>query len=211
MARGLGLAFTNCATNGHRAEDVARIQIPSFLARSAHPNARYELGCLYVGVNDVRALDWDPALFGSNFRRALTFLRQRADRVLTLTAPLDLGRPRAGPKVAELNYLIATIATETNVLLVRLDDFRARNHVMVDHVHPTALGQIAIAERALAVLQDDGMPVRVAPHTLIDYEVTAYRRLLGDATYAYRHAKVSFRAAAILSWLALARRLGRRP
>ncbi len=210
-ARGLGLPFTNYAADGHRVEDVTGVQIPDFLARSAHPDGRYELGCLYIGVNDVRALDWNPASFGSDFRQALVFLAERCDRVLTLTVPLDLGRPRAGPKVAELNRVIEEIAIDSNTLLVRLDDFRARNHVMVDHVHPTAFGQIAIAERALAVLQDDGMPVRVAPRTLIDYEVTGYERLRGDATYAYRHAKVSLRAAAILSWLALARLAGRSP
>jgi lysophospholipase L1-like esterase len=211
VARGLGLPFTNCAVNGQRAEDLTATQLPNFLARTSDPDGRYDLGCLYIGVNDVRALDWDPASFGSNFRHALTFLRQRCDRVLTLTAPLDLGRPRAGPKVAQLNRLIESIAIDTDTLVVRLDDFGARNHVMTDHVHPTALGQIAIAERALAVLQADGMAVRVAPHTLVDYEITPYMRLRGDATYAYRHAKVSLRAAAILSWLTLARLADRRP
>ena len=34
---------------------------------------------------------------------------------------------------------------------------------MADHVHPTAFGQIAIAERALAVLERDGMTVRTRP------------------------------------------------
>ena len=56
-------------------------------------------------------------------------------------------------------------------------------------VHPTAFGQIAIAERALDVLAGDGMTVRVRPHTLIAYETTRWRRLRGDATYAYRQAK----------------------
>ena len=39
---------------------------------------------------------------------------------------------------------------------------------MADHVHPTAFGQIAIAERALAVLRRDGLhgahpPARADP------------------------------------------------
>ena len=33
---------------------------------------------------------------------------------------------------------------------------------MTDHVHPTAFGQIDIAERALAVLARDGVRVRCA-------------------------------------------------
>ena len=68
---------------------------------------------------------------------------------------------------------------------------------MADHVHPTAFGQVAIAERALDVLAADGMAVRVRPvgaDRALD-EPTRWQRLRGDATYAYRHAKVSARAA----------------
>jgi hypothetical protein len=71
---------------------------------------------------------------------------------------------------------------------------------MADHVHPTAFGQVAIAERALAVLGGAGMPVRQRPSQLISpSEQTRWRRLRGDATYAYRHAKVSARAATIVA------------
>ena len=66
---------------------------------------------------------------------------------------------------------------------------------MVDHVHPTAFGQIAIAERVLDVLERDGMTVKVRPSALIYYETTRNGRLRGDLTYAYRHLKVSTRAA----------------
>jgi phospholipase/lecithinase/hemolysin len=71
---------------------------------------------------------------------------------------------------------------------------------MADHVHPTALGQVQIAERALAVLAADGMAVRVRPSALIaPSRPSRARRLQGDATYAYRHAKVSARAAALIA------------
>jgi hypothetical protein len=66
---------------------------------------------------------------------------------------------------------------------------------MTDHVHPTAFGQIAIAERALAVLAADGLEARRRPSALIYYETTRWRRLRGDLTYLYRHLKVSARAA----------------
>ena len=69
---------------------------------------------------------------------------------------------------------------------------------MADHVHPTAFGQVALAERALAVLAADGMAVRVRPAALLTpSESTPVRRLRGDVTYTYRHAKVSARAAAL--------------
>jgi hypothetical protein len=61
-------------------------------------------------------------------------------------------------------------------------------------VHPTAFGQVAIAERALGVLARDGMEIRVRPSSLVYYETTRWSRVRGDATYAYRHAKVSVQA-----------------
>ena len=66
---------------------------------------------------------------------------------------------------------------------------------MVDAVHPTAFGQVEIAERALDVLAADGMAVRVRPHTLIAWETTRWRRLRGDATYVYRQLKQAGRRA----------------
>jgi lysophospholipase L1-like esterase len=191
VARGLGLPFTSYAVDGAGIRDVVEAQIPAFEQRTAHPDARYDLGCLYIGVNDVRALDWDPARFEASYRVALRFLAGRCDRVLTMTAPLDLGRPRAGDNVAELNRIVRSVAAEVGALVVDLSALRARNLIMADHVHPTAFGQIAIAERALAVLERDGVTVRVAPRSLIVFETTRSGRLRGDLTYVYRHAKVT--------------------
>jgi len=126
--------------------------------------------------------------------------------VLAVTAPLDLGRPRAGAKVAELNAVIARVAQDQDALLLDLSDLGARNLVMADHVHPTAFGQIAIAERALDVLERDGMRVAVRPSSLVSYEISRWQRLRGDLTYTYRHLKVSLRAAAIVAWFRLSRR-----
>jgi lysophospholipase L1-like esterase len=194
VARATGLPYTGYAVDGARAADVVTQQIPAFERRTAHPAARYELGCLYIGVNDVRAPDWDAAAFERDFRVALSFLAGRCDRALTLTAPLDLGRPRAGRKVLEGDAIVERVAGELEALVVDLRCFRARNHVMADHVHPTAFGQIAIAEQALDVLERDGLPVAARPSSMIDFSTTWWQRLRGDATYAYRHAKVSVRA-----------------
>src|SRR6185503_16915715 len=92
-ARGLGLPYTGVAVDGARASDVVARQLP---AVEAQAGGRWDLGCLYVGVNDVRALDFDPAGFARDHATALAFLRERCGRVLTATFPLDLGRPRAG-------------------------------------------------------------------------------------------------------------------
>jgi hypothetical protein len=178
---------------------VLQEQIPAFEARTAHPEARYDIGCLYIGVNDVRAVDWDARSYEGDYRAALSFLRERCERVLTMTVPLDLGRPRAGAKVAELDAIIEWVAAELGVLVVDLRAFGARNLLMTDHVHPTAFGQIAIAQRALAVLARDGVRVAVDPAELISYETTPWTRLRSDATYTYRHTKVNLRAACILA------------
>lgn len=196
VARGLGLPYTGCAVDGARAADVSLRQIPAFLERSADPDAAYQLGCLYVGVNDVRAPDWDRDAFAREYLVALRFLSDRCERVLTATAPLDLGRPRAGANARELNEVVRAGARELDLLVLDLTAFAARNLVMSDHVHPTAFGQIAIAERALDVLERDGMRIAVRPSSLVSYETTRWGRLRRDATYAYRHAKVSAAAAA---------------
>jgi lysophospholipase L1-like esterase len=193
VARGLGLPYSGYATDGARAHDVVNAQIVAF-ERTSDRAARYDLGCLYIGVNDVRSIDWDPDAFERDYRAALAILTERCERVLTATAPLDLGRPRAGAKVRDLNAIIERVAGEHGALVTDLSDFGARNLLMTDHVHPTAFGQIAIAERALETLAADGAPTKVHPSTLINYETTRLKRLRGDLTYAYRHAKTSVKA-----------------
>ena len=201
VARGLGLPFTGYAVDGARVSDVVAEQIPAFVRRSM-PGARYDLGCLYIGVNDVRSVEWDVTAFEHGFRSASAFVRSRCDRVLTVTAPLDLGRPRAGAKIHDLNAVIVRVSSEIGALVVDLNSWGARNLVMTDHVHPTAFGQIDIAERALRVLERDGMRVAVRPSTLISFSPSRWQRLRADATYVYRHAKVSARSALLRAMVA---------
>ncbi len=189
MARSLGLPYTGYAVDGARARDVVGEQIPAFRTRGAHPGARHDVGCLYIGVNDVRSADWGPEAFAADFEHALGFLAARCDRVLTCTAPLGLGVPPSPDRVMTLNAIVRAGAARAGALVVDLSDFGARNQVMADRVHPTAFGQIAIAERALAVLAADGLPARVAPSSLIAFQTSRSGRLRGDATYAYRSAK----------------------
>ena len=199
VARGLGLPFTTYAVDGARISDVLTVQIPAYGQRNAYADASYELGCLYIGVNDVRALDWDPATFEQRLELALAFLRQRCERVLAVAAPLDMGVPPVGAKMRELNAAIERAAAGTGALMLDLRQFRARNLIMADRVHPTALGQIAIAERALDVLERDGMRVMVRPSSLVYFEVTRWKRLRSDATYVYRSLKEATRAARVVA------------
>jgi hypothetical protein len=80
------------------------------------------------------------------------------------------------------------------VLVVDLRPLHARNLVMADRVHLTALGQIALAQRALAVLARDGLSARIQPSALVNVHTTRWGRLRGDATYTYRDMKLRLRA-----------------
>lgn len=193
-ARGLGLPYTGFAVDGACVGDVVSEQLPAFAARSADPDAHYDVGALYVGVNDVRAPDWDPAAFEAGLRTALAFLTARCERTLALTVPAGLGVPGAGATVDAANAVIERRASAHGALVVDLRGFGARNQMMADRVHPTAFGQVAIAERALAVLAADGLPTRVAPASLIDYEFSRRGRLREDLTYLYRSVKEHARA-----------------
>src|SRR5579875_1563166 len=190
VARGLGLPYSGHAVDGATVGHVLEVQIPRFEAHAADPQARYQLGCLYIGVNDVRSPGWRADAFQRDYRRALSFLAQRCDRVLAVAVPLDLGRPRAGAKVAECNALIERAAAAQGALVLDLRDFRGRELVMADHVHPTALGQIAIAQRALSLLAADGMRVVASPSQLVSYRRTLPGRARAALTYGYRRLKV---------------------
>ena len=210
-ARALGLPYTPYTTDGASLRTVLDEQIPAFEAQAAAPDGPFDLGCLYIGTNDVRGFDWDPFAYEAGLGEALAWLGERCERTLTATIPLDLGRPRAGAKVADANAIVERRARATGTLVVDLAGFRGRRVLMADHVHPTAFGQVAIAERALAVLAADGMALRARPSALIaPAEPTRPRRLQGDATYAYRHAKVSARAAALVARERLRSRAGSR-
>lgn len=192
-ARALGVPYSPYAADGATAEDVVNNQIPLFERAVADPYSRYTLGCLYVGTNDVRLPGFDPGNFEALHRAALDFLGQRCDRLITATIPLDMGRPRNPELIERANLAIERSAAEHGALVLDLRGFGGRRLMMHDHVHPTALGQVAIAQLALDVLAGDGLPARLDPAELIAYETTAWGRFRGDMTYAYRHLKQDLR------------------
>ena len=94
---GARAAYSPYAVDGATARDVVAEQIPAWRAR-AGAGARYDVGCLYVGVNDVRGFDWDPQAYARDLTAALRDaargLRARAD-------PDDPARPRPAPRGGE--------------------------------------------------------------------------------------------------------------
>jgi GDSL-like Lipase/Acylhydrolase family len=152
LAETLDLPFHRLARPGALTPDIADDLLP--LARDD-----YALACVHVGTNDVRSIDWDAAAYEIALARILGGLSGRAARVCVATVPLDLGRPRAGAKVGDLNAIIRRLAAEHGATVVGLDDLRGWRVVFPDAVHPTALGQLEIAERAATAL---GLPRRPA-------------------------------------------------
>jgi hypothetical protein len=151
LADALELPYTGLAEDGATAGDVAAGQVPRL-------GTGYDIGCLYVGVNDVRSVDWDENAFTRDFTAALAALAERCARTVALTIPLDLGRPRAGAKVADANHAIRRAAADAGARLVPLDDLRGPRWVLPDAVHPHAVGQLEIADRAARALDAPRRP-----------------------------------------------------
>jgi lysophospholipase L1-like esterase len=188
-ARALGVPYSPYAVDGARAADVVERQIPLFERTVADPYSRYTLGCLYIGTNDVRMPDFDADGFEQLHSTALAAIEPRCDRLLTATIPLDMGRPRNRERIEQANEAIERAADAHNALVLDLRGFGGRQLMMADHVHPTALGQVAIAELALELLAADGLPSRLQLADLVSYETTRWGSFRGDLTYAYRHLK----------------------
>ena len=181
LALAMDVPYHGLASDGANAQTVLREQVPRL-------RDGYDVGALFIGVNDVRGIDWDPAAFERDHHAAIAALGERAARVLALTVPLDLGRPRAGAKVRDCNAIIRAAPGAT---VVELDDLRPYRHLLPDAVHPHAVGQLEIADRAARALG-----VAPAPSTLRDREAgpraearwaRAYARMwLGDVIRRWR-------------------------
>jgi hypothetical protein len=171
VAEVLELPFTKLATDGAQAADVLREQVPRL-------RGPYEVGCVFAGVNDVR----DPAFDAAAYERDLDAIVQAVDavseRVVLCTIPADLGRPRAAPKPQEANAIIRAIAATTHAVVVDLDDLAGAPWLLPDAVHPTARGQLEIADRAAGALGAPRLPSRTV-------EVHDSRRARGR--FAARH------------------------
>jgi lysophospholipase L1-like esterase len=156
LAEALELPFTRLARNGATAGDVVREQLPAIRG------GRYDLATVYVGVNDVRQIGWDPAAYERDLAMTLDTLVAVADRTLTLTIPLDLGLPPAGAKVGEANAIVERLAAEHGAVVADLRDFTGARHVWADRVHATATGQVEIADRAARALGAARLPSQIA-------------------------------------------------
>jgi lysophospholipase L1-like esterase len=145
LAEALALPFTKLARDGARAADVLAEQVPRL-------DGPYDVACLFAGVNDARATDWDAAAYETSLRATAIALAACSERLLLCTVPLDLGRPRAAPKPREANAVVRAVAADHDAAVADLDDLAGAPWLMPDAVHPTAVGQLEIADRAARAL-----------------------------------------------------------
>jgi hypothetical protein len=156
LAQALDLPYTNYARCGARVAEVLADQLPR-VRRS------YDVGAFYIVLNDVRDRSFDPSAYDRALRRAAEGLAPRCDRLLLATLPLDLGRPRAGEKVGAVNASVRAAAAAVGATVIALDDLAGRRWVLPDAVHPTALGQLEIADRAARALGAPLLPSARTP------------------------------------------------
>jgi lysophospholipase L1-like esterase len=159
LADAVGLPYTNLAVNGASAGDVRKRQLPRL-------RGPYELCCLYVGVNDARHPSFDVRAFERTLADVTATLARVVDHLLMVTIPLDLGRPRAGVSVLEANRAIRRVAARRGASVVSIEGLRGWRLVLPDAVHLTALGQVALAERAALALRSEGWAVLESPAAL---------------------------------------------
>ena len=143
LAEALDEPLHNLAADGARTSDVLARQVPRLRGRCA-------VGCLWIGINDVRGLDFDL----SSFERDLHEIAGAIDagRLLLVTIPHDLGRPRAAPKPQQAGDVVRRVAAAHGALVLDVDALAGFPLVLPDAVHLTALGQLAVAARAARVL-----------------------------------------------------------
>ena len=151
LAEVLELPFTKLAVDGAQTADVLREQVPRL-------RGPYDIACVYAGVNDVRGLDFDAGAYERDLRAIAAAARAASGRLVLCTLPEDLGRPRAAPKPAQASAIVRRIAPEVGGAVVALEDLAGAPWLLPDAVHPTAVGQLEIADRAARVLGAPRLP-----------------------------------------------------
>jgi lysophospholipase L1-like esterase len=178
VAQTLELPLTNLAVDGARAADVRREQLP--LA-----TGEYALALAYVGVNDARSPEWDADGFAADLDAILATLAAHTPRVLALTIPAGLGRPRAGAKVLAANAIVERAAARHGAASADLSALAGPKLMLPDRVHLTPRGQLAVADIAARALRLDELPSERFPRDRSPFARARYaRKYLTDALRA---------------------------
>lgn len=184
VAQAAGWAFYKTAAGGATSSGIVDQQL-------RHIGGGYEVAALSMGANDVLT-GLDPDRFAANLTDVAKTLTAAARHVLVLNLPERFGRLPGAPSrraadVAEVNARIQAAAVDHGLLVVDVRDLTGMRLVRADRVHPTALGQLVIADRATDALRSAGLDVPRPPmgHGRLGVEYPV-RWTLQTAGYAAR-------------------------
>jgi lysophospholipase L1-like esterase len=178
LASALELPYTGLARNGAVAREAAIEQLPRL-------RGPYDLGCVYLGVNDVRGPGFEVDRFVDALDEVLAGVTREAERVLVATIPLDLGRPPAPPeRIAAADAEIERLAARHGATVVDLRGLRGWTMILPDQVHLTAVGQLHVARLAARALGSACDPADLADRhrsvrAHVRYAVTTHATALG--------------------------------
>jgi GDSL-like lipase/acylhydrolase family protein len=173
LASSLELPYTGLAQNGAVAAGARADQLPRL-------RGPYDVGCVYLGVNDVRNPGFALERFVEALDGVLDGVGRAASRVLVMTIPLDLGRPPVPPeRIERANREIERLGGEHGASVVDLRGLRGWKLVLPDQVHLTALGQLHVAGLAARAVGSGRDPGELAdPHRSmradVRYALTAH-------------------------------------
>jgi lysophospholipase L1-like esterase len=150
LAEALELPYTCLARNGARAADALAEQVPRL-------RGPYDLGCVYLGVNDVRAPGVDVGEFARSLRAVTEMAAACCTALLLVSLPPAIGVPPApAGAIAGANRHIAAIAAEHGAVLVGLQSLSGPLLLQPDRVHLTARGEAHVALCACRALERAG-------------------------------------------------------
>ena len=115
LARALDQPFSSYAVNGATTADVLQLQLPRVLGRTRRGALRRRQRRPLAGVRLGR--------LRARPRAVAAGLAARADRLLVLTMPEDLGRPTSAPKPALANDVVRRVAARHGAAVADLADF----------------------------------------------------------------------------------------
>ena len=145
LAQALELPYTNLAWDGAMIADVLADQLPRVRGSTTSPAFSSESTMYAVGSGTSSGT---PRISTSSWSAA-----GYASRVLVLKVPLTLD-DRGGAREGKGDERVVAACRRTRAVCASLDVLHGARMLPPDAVHPTALGQLEIADRAALALGD---------------------------------------------------------
>lgn len=159
VAEAAGIPYQQFAKGGLTSAQIVADLLP-------HVKGKYAYGVFNMGTNDV-LIGWDENVFRRNVETTAERMAETSDQVIMLSVPYS----------ADANKVMKETAVKIGALFLDAG-VKGPRLLGPDRIHPTAHGQLAIADRAAALL---GTPLPsvsapVAEHLGIKYMVEYYAK-----------------------------------